>query len=698
MNNVCHTRNCSRTFIAAGILLVLVFGAYSNTFHSSWQLDDYPTIVHNSRLHLKDLAPQSLAAAFYSRPGVLGNAYRPVSCLSLALNWYLGGQRVAGYHFVNISIHFLTAFILYLTIFNLFQSPRMAKSNSRQAFKVGLLAAVLWALNPGQTQAVTYIVQRMASLAAMFYVLGLYCYVKGRSARGRWQPIFFFTAVFLSFALAVWSKENAIIMPLALILTEIVFFQNLDSARTLFRVRATAAVIGFFLLTGLICAVSFSNHFSILNGYQDRAFTLGQRLLTEPRVIVLYLSQLFYPMPQRLSIEHALEVSTSVWEPWTTLPALALVVILVVIGIHQVNKRPLLAFALLFYLLNQLVESTVLPLELVFEHRNYLPSLFLFWPVAAWFFVLVDNFQQKSGPMAAVLVSFMVLLVIGLGVSTYTRNNAWSTETTLWEDAMRKAPGRARPTYNLAKQYTRAGRLDAARMLYHRALTEKGSRPRNTKALALNGIAGIHYKKGDFEGARDYGYQALEVKPNFDSARKNLVLVLAKLNQWDKIEYQIDFLLRRRKNSKVYQFLKGELLLKQNQPGNALVYFRQALKSAPQDKKILLNIGMALSRLGHYRQSEWFWHRVKKRWPGDIRPYLYLIEVGQKTNNMVQTERYLDDLIARFTLKRLTAEQPHCFEDAGLSNTSRKLICDAVNAKIMSLAEDMVRKGGSNWK
>ena len=166
-----NTRICRQSIIVAGILLVLVFGAYSNTFHSSWQLDDYPTIVHNSRLHLKDLSPHAIATTFYSRPATLGNVYRPVSCLSLALNWYVGGRQVAGYHFVNICIHFLTAFFLYLTIFNLCRSPRLAKNNSRHGFAVAVLAAVLWALNPVQTQAVTYIVQRLHSLAALFFLL-----------------------------------------------------------------------------------------------------------------------------------------------------------------------------------------------------------------------------------------------------------------------------------------------------------------------------------------------------------------------------------------------------------------------------------------------------------------------------------------------------------------------------------------------
>ena len=156
---------------------------------------------------------------------------------------------------------------------------------------------------------------------------------------------------------------------------------------------------------------------------------------------------------------------------------------------------------------------------------------------------------------------------------------------------------------------------------------------------------------------------------------------------------QIDILLIRRKNSKVYLFLKGELLLKQNRPAEALGYFRESLKIAPNDKKTLLNIGITLILMNQFRQAEWFLQRVKNISPNDIRPYVYLIEAGLKSENTVKTERYLDDLVNRFTVKRLIFEQQHCFNDIGLTPVSRKLICSAVNSKIINLADDLARMG-----
>ena len=200
--------------------------------------------------------------------------------------------------------------------------------------------------------------------------------------------------------------------------------------------------------------------------------------------------------------------------------------------------------------------------------------------------------------------------------------------------------------------------------------------------------------KREFEKALSFCQQALAVKPNFEPARYNQVLVLARLNQWEKVNDQIDLQLTRHKNSKLYLFLKGELLLKQNQPAEALGYLRQALKLAPRDKRILLNIGLALNVLGSYRQAEWFFRRVKSILPHDMRPYLYLIEAGLKLENTAKTERYLADLVSSFSAQNLHLKHRDCFKDMGLRPASQKLICHAVDAKISKMADEMMKRGG----
>ena len=170
-------------YIAFVLLFFLILTSYSNTFYSSWHLDDEANITGNSRIHIKALTPDSIMGTFYASPVSAGKMYRPVANLTFALNWYVGKNKVTGYHIVNVAVHLVTAFLLYLTIINLYRTPKLENLyEPASGHFIAFLAAALWAVNPIQTQAVNYIVQRMAILAAMFYLCGVYFYVKFRLA------------------------------------------------------------------------------------------------------------------------------------------------------------------------------------------------------------------------------------------------------------------------------------------------------------------------------------------------------------------------------------------------------------------------------------------------------------------------------------------------------------------------------------
>ena len=465
-----------RAFVLLFFLVLLI---YSNTFQASWHLDDYHNILQNPRLKIENLQPQSIIQTFYASfdRGLYSKnkIYRPVVCLTFALNWYFGQDNPFGYHLVNLAVHFITACLLYLTILALFQSPNLRRKYQGSEYFIALLATVLWAINPIQTQAVTYIVQRMASMAAMFYIAGIYFYLKARLDDSRSNRIFFFLGCCLAFMLALGSKENAVLLPISLILVEFIFFRDLSRPHTK---RALCAIIaGGVIFIGVVGVLLFinSNPLTVLN-YSHRPFTSLERLLTEPRIVVFYLSQIFYPVATRLSIEHDIPVSTSILHPWSTIASLIAVLLLIGIGLWQIRKQPVLSFAILFFFLNHAVESTIIGLELAFEHRNYLPSLFLFFPVTMGLKWLLDFYRDKKSLIYQVLLSFTALLILGLGFGTYVRNMAWATEKSLWEDAVAKAPKSGRPLHNLAWGYfERIGRYDQAMQLYQKSQTSENS-------------------------------------------------------------------------------------------------------------------------------------------------------------------------------------------------------------------------------
>ena len=478
------------------LFFIFVFGAYSTNFDASWHFDDYPNIVDNPRIHFKDFKCKNVKEAIFSsydHGEYLGQQlYRPVPMLTFALNWCIGKDNVLGYHIVNNAIHLVTTFFLFLTVLNLLLSPKLKGKYQGSEYAIAFLSAILWAVNPIQTQAVTYIVQRMASIAAMFYIIGIYFYLKTRLSPPGYKRFLFIAGCLFSFILALGSKENTVTFPIAVAIIEILFFQNLKD-KNIRRKIIVALTIGSAVMTAILTILYVKGNIThLLKGYENRTFTLGERLMTEPRIIIYYLSQIFYPMASRLSFVHDINVSTSLFKPWTTIPSILSILFLLGIGFSQTIKRPIIAFSIFFYFLNHIIESTIIPLELIFEHRNYLPSFFLFFPVATGLIWLVDYFKNRNLFIHWLFVISIAGVIISLCVGTIIRNKAWATEKTLWEDCIIKAPGMARPYHNLASyHYQKLGDMNKAMEFYKTSLTKKYLNSKTGHALTFNNMATI---------------------------------------------------------------------------------------------------------------------------------------------------------------------------------------------------------------
>jgi len=325
------------------LLFILILVTYANSFKAGWHLDDFDNILRNDALHIRQLTPRALAGTLFAEPTADGSSksilYRPLACLTFGLNWYAGQSNVLGYHLVNVGIHLSTTFFLFITILSLYRTPGLQKRPHGEACFVALLAAVLWAVNPIQTQAVTYIVQRMASMAAMFYIIGLFCYLTARQSNRKIRQAAYFSGAAGAFFCALASKENAITFPLALLLLEIIFFQDFTERKNKRIWLGVFAVATLALMAAGTLFLLGGEPLKILNGYKSRPFTLWQRLMTEPRVLCVYLSQLFYPVPTRLSIEHDIIYSASLIRPWTTLPAILAVFSLVGLAVKCGEDR-----------------------------------------------------------------------------------------------------------------------------------------------------------------------------------------------------------------------------------------------------------------------------------------------------------------------------------------------------------------------
>jgi tetratricopeptide (TPR) repeat protein len=629
---------------AFALLAILICLIYSNTLDGAWHLDDYHNIVKNPLVHADQVGMEEIKRALHAAPKADG-LDRPLAYLSFSLNWAWGEADVTGYHIVNTAIHMATAFFLFLAIRLLFQTPNLKGPHRESVYFVALLSAVLWAAHPIQIQAVTYIVQRMASMAALFSVIAIYCYLRARLRTSFPSRLILFILCGIAYLFAVFSKNNALILPVSLLLLEFVFFKDLGLAKT----RKTAVFLvsiglALVVLAGIFIFMdgAFQGLFA---GYENRPFTLYERALTQPRVMLFYLGQMIYPVADRLSISHDFPKSTSIFDPWTTLPAILLVLALIGAALWRVRKNPALSFAILFFFCNHLIESTIIPLEMVFEHRNYLPSLFLFLPPAIAVRKAFDHYAYRSRTMHAFLVISVSAVIIGIGCSTYIRNWDWKSEKSLWTDAIRKAPALARPIHNLAwAHYETSGQLDAAVALYKAALKHE-YRKTEYKADTYTNLGSIYFRRTDYERALGYAEKAVELSSLHNSANLLLCNSLGKLRRYEEALARIDSLLAHAPNHRELLHAKGVILLQTGRPAEALREFRQCLALSPGNWRYLQYIGACHTKMGYPERGFWILRRAASKAPYQRSILLSLadnrVSAGDQKRALVYMNRFI---------------------------------------------------------
>jgi Flp pilus assembly protein TadD len=637
---------------ASVLLGLIILFSYSNTFEASWHLDDYFNIVDNQLIQKGSSFCSSIAAPF-AYLFESGHFNRPLALASFAANWYFGQTHVVGYHALNIAIHFAAAFILYLTVLLIFSTPRLKERYSpEQIAFFGLLTAALWALNPIQVQAVTYIVQRMASLCGMLYILSVYLYLKARLALAQKTLIVCFISSAVAAGAAALTKENAVTLPLALVLLEAAFFQDLGAKKVRLAFLFIPLLVLFLIAAAGVCVFADNDITAILD-YSQRYFTWHERLLTQARVVFFYLSLIFYPVPTRLSIVHDVEISTSLFCPWTSLLSVLLILFIIGLSLFKLRKWPIASFPILFFFLNHSVESTVIPLEMVFEHRNYLPSMFLFMPVAFAIERLIFFYRSKSPLVHHGLLVFACLLLVGYGTGTYVRNMAWTTEFSLWTDAVQKAPRSARPYATLAWAYY--GRTDdraTALRLYHTAL-ELRKDSVSEHAKIWSNIANIYYLGGDCERAAYYWGKSQDLSSSLYMPRFLMAMALTRCGRTDEALVKLESVLAQNPDFARALNLKGVNLLMQEKPVEALSALRQCLRKDPQNGNYLVNIGAAYHMMGNVRKAGLFLAEGLKRTDREQISLLWLIDHCLEKGDEQSADIYARELVSKLPSDKL---------------------------------------------
>jgi protein O-mannosyl-transferase len=554
-----------------GMVCITLLGilVYGQTLHVPWYFDDLPNIVENPVIRDLALATRSLLASG-----------RGLVQWSFALNYRFGGFEVTGYHLVNIAIHIVTAGLVQAILRRLFPP----------ASWLPLLGALLFLVHPLQTQAVTYIVQRMTCLSGLCFFLSLYLYIRGRetlAATGnccsRRHVLYYFTSL-LSGAVAVLIKQNAAILPLALLLFDVYFLPK-DGTES--RQKRLVYVLPFLVVPLWLAVVQLFLPLAQGAGFPALTGTGGlvsqhqisplHYLVTEFSVLWLYLRLLVLPYGQAL--DYGYPVATTLLTGKTILALLGICGLLW--GAFACRKRlPLVSFGIFWFFLALSVESGLIPLDPVFEHRLYVPLF-------GFVLVVIGLLQRLPQPRWG--EALLLLLISLLAVIAVQRNTLWNDPVAFCESNLRRAPWSERVRVTLSKMYIDAGRYDEALVLLQRALQINP----DYVATYVN-LSSVYFEKRQYDSAMEILRRGLQIDPNSAKLHANI----------------------------------GTLYEKIGQPGLAITHLQRAITLNPSYTKAHINLGIIFYRQKRLREAQLEFFLSTEQAPRDAEALFNLAHVS----------------------------------------------------------------------
>ncbi|MFK7829200.1 MAG: hypothetical protein AB8B57_05415 [Congregibacter sp.] len=476
-------------------LLILALLVYLPGLSGPFLFDDYANIVNNQWLQLRANTPVDWrSAAFSSQASAL---HRPVTMLSVAFQTPQDGELTAAVlKMGNLLVHLFSGAALFLFARLLTQTPRWRLGDHERLF-MPLLAAAIWLLSPLLVSTVLYPVQRMAQLSTLFVLIGLCIYLHYRI---QWVKVLpsvdslLACTLWLGLALVagIYSKENAVVLPWLIVIIEFAFFRGYVAGRDVAGYRIASGVL---FLAPLVCFAAFVvlGYDWINAGYVARPFDLEQRVLTQARLLWSYIGWFLLPQTSSLGMFHDdIPASLSLWAPWTTALAVFAWFLALSVALLLGRRLPLLLFAPFFYLAAHSLESSVLALELVFEHRNYLPSVAIAVTAAATLMRLARLAEQRG--VSRVLAALPACaLLLSLTASTAVRVANWASEPVLARAEVENHPDSARSAalyttamINAAKtSATQAERRERLALARHELEVLEQKHPGNLAALVM---------------------------------------------------------------------------------------------------------------------------------------------------------------------------------------------------------------------
>ncbi|WP_042150690.1 MULTISPECIES: tetratricopeptide repeat protein [unclassified Pseudoalteromonas] len=535
-------------FIIASVTWLIYF----NSLYVPFYLDDIRSISQNQ------LLINGSTFEIFNH-----NIMRSLGYISFAFNLN-DSKDVLPFHITNVLIHMINGILVYcLTYLLIFKTSFDKKYKTINLKYLPLIVAIIFIVHPLHTQAVTYIVQRIAALVALFYFAALCSYIILRNQTELAAKAFWFIIFIVMTISALLTKQNSVTLPLVIIALELILFQKLKFKHIGI---ITSIVFTALILAFITNAEGFKEVYTALDNYtrETKQFSRLDYFLAQANVIWIYIAKLFVPYPIRL--EYPYHVNS--FELWQTVIAALGHILVFSLGFIFRKHAPLILFGICFYYLAHMVESALIPIrDITFEHRSYLPDFGLILAVFSGFLVLLIKYNSK--PNHTFLAITLPIIVI-LSAITINRNNQWQDPILFYHNELVHSPYNTRVLNNLATAYYNNNELSKAMPLIEKSVQLSQG---EMSGEMINNYLAFMIESGSYLRAEEIGLKSLpQIKDLLAKAR-----VLNNL---------------------------GILKLKQGLLPEAETYFKRSIKQPNYATKTLFSLSLTLAKQGKLKEAQ----------------------------------------------------------------------------------------------
>ncbi len=406
--------------------------------------DDYFNFLQNKVITETAFSLKGIWSVMQS--GEAGPLGRPIPMLSFFLNYKLSGFDPFCYKLFNVVIHVINAILVFFVSCRLFEvcfsQDKINFKHSQTTF-MAFWVALLWAAHPINLTVVLYVVQRMTSMAGTFTLLGMLAYSLLRKSESLKKTGLYIGVILVFGLLATWCKENGVLLFLYLFIVETFIYRWKFKDQV--QKKIISVFFGFIFIAALIIGCYVIINDGVNFDYTYRDFSLQERLLTQSRAIWFYIAQILLPQAHLFGLHHDdFLLSVSLLQPISTLWSIIGLGLIVVVSIVTCKKNAWLGFGVFFFLGGHLLESSIFPLNLVHEHRNYLPSLGLIFIFVICIRLVLSKLNIINSKILYILfVSLFACITVG-------RASDWGNMNQFAEMSMQKHPDSVNSNYEAA--------------------------------------------------------------------------------------------------------------------------------------------------------------------------------------------------------------------------------------------------------